>query len=101
MKESKLQAEIIRAVNDAGGLAVKTDPCNCFGFPDLIIFLPDFSQPIFIECKTQSGRVRPAQQKMIKDLKEKYGQHCFVVRNKRDFINCISFFIPREKSDDE
>lgn len=72
MKESEIERVLVEEVKRLGGRAYKwTSPGND-GVPDRIVFLPD-ARVIFVELKTDTGRLSPLQKIQIDRLK-KLGQ---------------------------
>ncbi len=61
------------------------------GLPDLVLIHPDHPErgPLFIECKTERGRVRKEQRVWIDTLK-RAGVRAFVVRpSQMDFVEAL------------
>ena len=78
MKESEIERVLVEEVKHLGGRAYKwTSPGND-GVPDRIVFLPD-TRVIFVELKTDTGRLSPLQRIQIDRLK-KLGQWVEVVK---------------------
>ena len=78
MKESESERVLVEEVKRLGGRAYKwTSPGND-GVPDRIVFLPD-TRVIFVELKTDTGRLSPLQKIQIDRLK-KLGQWVEVVK---------------------
>ena len=78
MKESEIERVLVEEVKRLGGRAYKwTSPGND-GVPDRIVFLPD-TRVIFVELKTDTGRLSPLQKIQIDRLK-KLGQWVEVVK---------------------
>lgn len=78
MKESEIERVLVEEVKRLGGRAYKwTSPGND-GVPDRIVFLPD-TRVIFVELKTDTGRLSPLQKIQIDHLK-KLGQWVEVVK---------------------
>lgn len=69
MKESEIERVLVEEVKRLGGRAYKwTSPGND-GVPDRIVFLPD-TRVIFVELKTDTGRLSPLQKIQIDRLKK-------------------------------
>ena len=78
MKENEIERVLVEEVKRLGGRAYKwTSPGND-GVPDRIVFLPD-TRVIFVELKTDTGRLSPLQKIQIDRLK-KLGQWVEVVK---------------------
>lgn len=71
MKESELQAKIIKHYEAKGYLVIKIIQTNKNGIPDLLLIKEDV-HPFFIEVKTEQGKLSDLQKYRIKQL-EKYG----------------------------
>lgn len=60
MKESTIEAQLVKLVNHSGGRAYKwVSPGNA-GVPDRIVITPE-GRVIFVELKTEVGRLSPVQ----------------------------------------
>ena len=78
MKESEIERVLVEEVKRLGGRAYKwTSPGND-GVPDRIVILPD-TRVIFVELKTDTGRLSPLQKIQLDRLK-KLGQWVEVVK---------------------
>lgn len=78
MRESEIEKILLREVKAAGGKAYKwVSPGNA-GVPDRIVIFPD-KQPIFVELKTDSGRVTPLQDIQMMKLAQ-LGQKVTILR---------------------
>jgi Holliday junction resolvase len=71
MKESELQAKIIKHYEAKGFLVIKLIQTNKNGIPDLLA-LKENVPPFFIEVKTEKGKLSDLQKYRIEQL-EKYG----------------------------
>lgn len=70
MKESTIEARLVREVKKLGGLCYKfTSPGNP-GVPDRIVILPD-GRTIYVELKTEIGRLAKIQQWQIGELRKR------------------------------
>lgn len=70
MKESTIEARLVREVRKLGGLCYKfTSPGNP-GVPDRIVILPD-GRTIYVELKTEIGRLAKIQQWQIGELRKR------------------------------
>lgn len=78
MKESKLEARLVRGVKRLGGRAYKFVSPGNVGVPDRMIVLPG-GQIIFVELKTEQGALSPMQRHQIREL-QKLGATVWVVR---------------------
>lgn len=70
MRESDLEKKLRKAVERAGGFCLKLPAMWYRGIPDRLILLPG-GRAIFIELKTEKGRVKPVQsafQKILQNL---------------------------------
>lgn len=70
MKESAIEAKLVKGIREMGGLCYKfTSPGNP-GVPDRIIILPG-GQVIFAELKTEIGRLSSIQRWQTSELKNR------------------------------
>lgn len=70
MKESTIEARLVREVKKRGGLCYKfTSPGNP-GVPDRIILLPG-GRTVYAELKTEIGRLAKIQQWQIQQMRER------------------------------
>ena len=70
MKESEIEKRLVRKVRECGGLCYKfISPANP-GVPDRIVVTPD-GRTIYIELKTEIGRLANIQRWQIKQLRER------------------------------
>lgn len=69
MQEREIEKILVREVKKLGGRAYKWVSPGNDGVPDRIVILPGHG-PIFVELKTDTGRLSVLQQVQIKRLKE-------------------------------
>ncbi|MGL5435604.1 MAG: VRR-NUC domain-containing protein [Lachnospiraceae bacterium] len=67
MKESEIEKVLVAEVKKLGGRAYKWISPGNDGVPDRIVFLPDYP-PVFVELKTDKGKLSPIQTVQIKRL---------------------------------
>lgn len=60
MKEAAIEAQMVRMVHDRGGLCLKWVSPGNNGVPDRIVITPE-GRVIFVELKTETGRLSPVQ----------------------------------------
>ena len=77
MKESELERILTDEVRKLGGRAYKWVSPGNDGVPDRIVILPDML-PVFVEMKTETGKLTALQQVQIRRL-ESLGQQVEVV----------------------
>lgn len=77
MKESEIEKILIREVKKLGGRAYKWVSPGNDGVPDRIVIFPD-RPPVFVELKTDTGKLTALQQSQIRRLK-RLGQRVEVV----------------------
>jgi len=70
MKEQGYQNKIIRRLEEKGYYVIKLIKTNKNGIPDLVA-LKDGCKPLFIECKTERGKVSKLQEFRLKELKNR------------------------------
>jgi hypothetical protein len=87
MKESLIEKKLVRAVERAGGLALKFKPDNMAGMPDRLVLLPN-GRCVWVELKAPGKKLRALQQKRKRDL-ESIGQRVYVI----DSVVKIEVFI--------
>lgn len=75
MLESKVQAALIRKLEQEGKYVLKVSVCNKNGYPDITAFCPDGTVEWY-EVKQKGKKPRPLQEYRLKEL-SKYGK-CFV-----------------------
>lgn len=68
MKESKIEAALVRGVRELGGRAYKFVSPGCTGVPDRIVILPG-GRVEFVELKTMDGRLSPIQNLRQEELR--------------------------------
>lgn len=78
MKEREIERVLVEEVKRLGGRAYKWVSPGNSGVPDRIVILPN-TRPIFVELKTDTGRLSPLQENQIDRLK-KLGQWVEVVK---------------------
>ena len=85
MKESEIESILVSEIRKAGGRSYKWVSPGNSGVPDRIVFLPG-GKVIFVELKTDSGKVS-AQQKIQINRIQSLGQDVRVVRGIRGLID--------------
>lgn len=70
MKESAVEAKLVRLVKAHGGLCLKWVSPGHVGVPDRIVILPG-GRVYFVELKTAEGRLSPAQVVCHKELRKR------------------------------
>ena len=90
MRESAIEALLVRAVHQTGGRCYKWVSPGNSGVPDRIVILPD-SRVIFVELKTETGRTSALQDWQIGTLRG-LGQTVRVLHGRRE----VELFIQRE-----
>lgn len=93
MLESALEKIFVREVKKLGGKAYKwVSPGNA-GVPDRIVILPNMT-PIFVELKTESGKLTNLQKVQCNRLAD-YGQRVEVLHG----LNDVRLFLERVKKE--
>ena len=69
MREAALEQKLVAAVNKYGGLAWKFVSPGHAGVPDRIVMMPK-GRIIFVELKTETGKLTPLQIEMHNQLRE-------------------------------
>lgn len=80
MLESAIEAKLVRGVKAAGGVAYKFVSPGTAGVPDRIVVLPG-GRVIFVELKTDTGRLSPGQRVQLDKLRA-LGAEAVVVRGR-------------------
>lgn len=70
MKESQIEARLVRMVRERGGLCYKFVSPNNPGVPDRIIITPD-GRTVYVELKTEVGRLANIQQWQISEMQKR------------------------------
>lgn len=78
MREKDIEKILVGEVKKLGGRAYKWVSPGNDGVPDRIVILPN-RPPVFVELKSETGRLSALQQVQIKRLRE-LGQAVFVVK---------------------
>lgn len=93
MKESAVEARLVRMVRERGGLCYKfLSPGNA-GVPDRLIILPG-GRIIFVELKTETGRLSNIQRWQISQL-EKRGVPVRVLKGPDQVRAFVEEVLPR------
>lgn len=94
MRESTIEARLVREVKKRGGLCYKfTSPGNP-GVPDRIVILPG-GTTIFVELKTEIGRLAKIQQWQIEELRER-GAEVRVLKGMDQVLAFLEEVMPNE-----
>ena len=92
ISEANLHEEIFDACRSRGWIALHGSmaerTCRTLGEPDFTI-LADGGRVFFVECKSRTGKLSPAQA-ALKFHAEKLGHTVHVVRSMEDFQNIVS-----------
>jgi len=78
MKESQVEKYLHKKIEELGGTTRKFTSPGRVGVPDRICFLPN-GRVIFVEVKTNSGKLSVRQEREIEQLRS-FGAECRVVR---------------------
>ncbi|WP_373222700.1 VRR-NUC domain-containing protein [Flavonifractor plautii] len=68
MKESEIEARLVRGVKALGGVAYKFVSPGNVGVPDRVVVLPG-GRVIFVELKAEAGRLSPMQRQQLARLR--------------------------------
>lgn len=77
MKEAEIEKILVCEVKKLGGIAYKWVSPGNDGVPDRIVVFPD-QRPVFVELKTDKGRLTALQKVQIRRL-EKLGQEVKII----------------------
>lgn len=70
MKESAIEAKLVRMVKDLGGLCFKFVSPGNPGVPDRVILLPG-GRVVFAELKTEAGRLASIQKWQLDEMRKR------------------------------
>ena len=70
MKESAIEAKLVRMVRDRGGLCYKFVSPGNPGVPDRIVITPD-GKSIYVELKTEMGRLAAVQHWQLEQMRKR------------------------------
>ena len=70
MKESQIEARLVKMVRDRGGLCYKFISPSNPGVPDRIIITPD-GRTIYVELKTEIGSLQRIQEWQITEMRKR------------------------------
>lgn len=87
MLEREVEKKLVDGVRRMGGRAYKFVSPGNDGVPDRIVVLPD-TAPMFVELKTESGKLSSLQKVQITRL-EKLGQNVRVLYGAKDVENFL------------
>lgn len=87
MLEREVEKKLVDGVRRMGGRAYKFVSPGNDGVPDRIVVLPD-TAPMFVELKTESGKLSSLQKVQITRL-EKLGQNVRVLYGSKDVENFL------------
>ena len=94
MKESAIEARLVREVKKRGGLCYKfTSPGNP-GVPDRIVILPG-GTTVYVELKTEIGRLAKIQKWQIEELRKR-GADVRVLKGMDQVMNFLEEVMPNE-----
>ena len=79
MRERDVERKLVRAVRDAGGLALKFVSPGRAGVPDRLLLFPG-GRAVFCEVKAPGEKPRPLQVRRMEQLRE-LGFKVFVIDN--------------------
>lgn len=70
MKESQIEAKLVRMVRDRGGLCYKFVSPGNPGVPDRIVITPD-GRSVYVELKTEVGHLAAIQQWQQREMQKR------------------------------
>lgn len=73
MKESQIEARLVRMVRERGGLCYKFVSPGNPGVPDRIVVTPD-GQTVYVELKTEVGSLQKIQEWQITEMRRRGAQ---------------------------
>ncbi|WP_294856424.1 VRR-NUC domain-containing protein [uncultured Oscillibacter sp.] len=93
MKESAIEAKLVRMVRDRGGLCYKFVSPGNPGVPDRIVITPD-GKTIYAELKTEAGRLAAIQKWQISEM-QKRGMDVRVLKGLPDVKAFVEEVMPQ------
>ncbi|WP_312282043.1 VRR-NUC domain-containing protein [Oscillibacter sp.] len=93
MKESAIEAKLVRMVRDRGGLCYKFVSPGNPGVPDRIVITPD-GKTIYAELKTEVGRLAAIQKWQISEM-QKRGMDVRVLKGLPDVKAFVEEVMPQ------
>lgn len=93
MKESQIEAKLVRMVRDRGGLCYKFVSPGNPGVPDRIVITPD-GRSVYVELKTEVGRLAAIQQWQLREMKKR-GLDVRVLKGMPEVKAFVEEVIPR------
>lgn len=94
MKESTIEARLVRMVRDRGGLCYKFVSPGNPGVPDRIIITPD-GRSVYIELKTEIGRLANIQKWQLEEMRKR-GADVRVLRGLEEVKGFVEEVMPNE-----
>lgn len=88
MLESTIEAKLVRGVKALGGIAYKFVSPGTAGVPDRIVVLPG-GRVIFVELKTDPGRLSPGQRVQLGKLRA-LGAEAVLVRGSAGVLEFLA-----------
>ena len=88
--EKQVERNFVKAVKDAGGLAMKFVSPGRVGVPDRIVLLPG-GRAVFAEIKRPDGKLRKSQEAAHREIRAKGFLVC-VIRSDADIRTFCEFF---------
>lgn len=70
MKESQIEAKLVRMVRDRGGLCYKFVSPGNPGVPDRLIITPA-GRTVYVELKTETGRLASIQKWQLREMQKR------------------------------
>lgn len=71
MKESQIEAKLVKMVEERGGMCLKFISPGRRGVPDRIVITPT-GHITFVELKTESGKLQPIQKWQIEEMRKRH-----------------------------
>ena len=95
MRESAIEARLVKLVRERGGLCLKfTSPGNP-GVPDRIVVTPD-GRTVYVELKTEVGRLANIQRWQLDELRRR-GADVRVLKGLEAVKEFVEEVMPREE----
>lgn len=94
VRESQIEARLVRGVKARGGLCLKFTSPGTPGVPDRIVITPD-GRTIYVELKTEIGRLAKIQQWVIAEMQRR-GADVRVLKGPEAVNNFLEEVMPNE-----
>lgn len=92
-REKIIETALVRQIREIGGLCYKLNSYSARGLPDRIVLYR--GKVVFVECKSEVGKLGKAQENRIKELKAQ-GFDARVIRDLKGVIDLCDYLLTRK-----